>query len=241
MNTDIEYSEAESIKRRSKKMLLYIGIFSIVMLFAGLTSAYIVSQADKFWVKISLPMAFYVSTALILLSSFTLWFGLKKAKEGDQTTTKRMVLLTLILGLGFSYFQFKGWGELFDRGHTVHGENIYLIKGEYGTDYTFLYKGVPVEKVDGEFYESNDKLHEKPLGDAIMGSRDTASSYLIAITFLHFLHLAGGLIYLLVVLREANKGLYTPKNTLRLELCSTYWHFLDGLWIYLLLFLLFIH
>ncbi|MES2628098.1 MAG: hypothetical protein V4616_03930 [Bacteroidota bacterium] len=241
MDTAATYSEQELIHRRSKKMLLYIGIFSIVMLFAGLTSAYIVSQADKFWVKITLPSAFYVSTALIIASSVTLWMALKSARQSQTAAVKRYVLFTLILGLGFAWFQFRGWGELFDKGHTVHGENIFRLKGEYGKDYTFLYKGLPLDQVDGEFYSQEDKLHERPLKDAILGSRDIASSYLIAITFLHFLHLAGGLIYLLVVLRESAKGLYAGKNTLRLELCGTYWHFLDGLWIYLLLFLLFIH
>lgn len=241
MDVTLIYSEEELIKRRSKKMLLYIGIFSIVMLFAGLTSAYIVSQADKFWIKITLPSSYYISTALIILSSLTIFLALKNAKRSNKGATKAFVFLTLLLGIGFSYFQFQGWGQLFDRGHTIRGENIFTIKGEYGKDYTFLYKGLPLDQVDGEFYTKEDKLHERPLSDAIMGSRDIASSYLVAITFLHFLHLAGGLIYLLVVQREANKGLYVGKNTLRLELCSTYWHFLDGLWIYLLLFLLFIH
>ncbi len=235
------YTEQELIFRRSKKMLLYIGIFSIVMLFAGLTSAYIVSQADNFWVKITLPTAFYYSTALIMVSSLTIWMALKNAKVGNKSASTRYVVLTLILGLSFSYFQFQGWGDLFRRGHTVHGENIFMIKGEYGKDYTFMHKGQPMQSVDGEFYDANDKLHERPLKDAIMGSRDKASSYLLMITVVHFLHLIGGLIYLLVILRGSAKGLYLGKNTLRLELCGTYWHFLDGLWIYLLLFLLFIH
>ncbi len=241
METNLIYTEEEQIKRRSKKMLLYIGIFSIVMLFAGFTSAYVVAQADAFWVKIALPSAFYISTALILVSSATMWMALASAKKSDTKKTKQFVLLTLLLGIAFSYFQFQGWGQLFDRGHTVRGENMFMIKGEHGKDYTFFYKGQPMQKVDGEFYAANDQLHEKPLTDALMGSRDSASSYLIAITFLHFLHLAGGLLYLLLVQREAVKGLYIGKNTLRLELCSTYWHFLGGLWVYLLLFLLFIH
>jgi len=241
MENTLNFTEEELVKRRSKKMLLYIGIFSIVMLFAGFTSAYVVAQADSFWVSISLPSSFYISTALILLSSTTMWAAVKAAKQGNVKKTGQFVLFTLLLGIGFSYFQFKGWGQLFDRGHTTRGENIFMIKGEYGKDYSFYYKGEPMIKVDGAFYAASDKLHEKPLTDALMGSRDSASSYLIAITFLHFLHLAGGLIYLLIVQREAVKGKYVGKNLLRLELCSTYWHFLDGLWLYLLLFLLFIH
>ncbi|HEX4886851.1 MAG TPA: hypothetical protein VFV37_02295 [Luteibaculaceae bacterium] len=234
-------SEQEEIKRRSRKMLMYIGIFSIVMLFAGLTSAYVVTQSDKFWVKISLPNEFYVSTLFILLSSYTMWLCIYWARLSDTTKAYRFLLITLALGLLFSVFQFLGWGSLFDRGHTLHGENIFLIKGEYGKDYSFLYKGQPLVPFDGDFYEQTDKLHEKPLKDAILGSRDTASSYLVAITFLHFMHLAGGLLYILSLIKGIKRGKYNAHNTLSLELCGTYWHFLDGLWIYLLLFLLFIH
>lgn len=241
MDTTFTYTEAEQIQRRSKKMLTYIGIFSIVMLFAGLTSAYIVSMSDGYWLRIALPKAFYYSTAVIIASSCTLFLAVKYAKAANVGATKRFVLLTLLLGITFSYFQFKGWGELFRRGHTAHGENIFLVKGEYGKDYTFMYKGVELDAVDGEFYTKEDKLHEKPLKDAIMGSRDVASSYLVFITFLHFLHLAVGLIILLVVFFKAAKGLYSGKNSLGLELTGSYWHFLGGLWIYLLLFLLFIH
>lgn len=238
---EFEYTEQEQVQRRSKKMLTYIGIFSIVMLFAGLTSAYVVAQADNYWVKISLPAAFYISTVLILLSSFTIQMAVKHAKKTNVKGTKNFVLFTLVLGIAFSYFQFKGWGELFDRGHTIHGENNFLIKGEYGKDYTFMYKGEELQLVDGEFYAANDTLHEKPLKDDVMGHKDTASSYLVFITFLHFIHLFVGLIILLVVTVRAGKGLYSGKNSLGLELSGTYWHFLDGLWIYLLLFLLFIH
>ena len=53
--------------------MLMFGIFSIVMLFAGLTSAYIVSKgalsSEQKWDFISLPNVFTYSTIVILLSS----------------------------------------------------------------------------------------------------------------------------------------------------------------------------
>ena len=48
------------VKEKMKKNLVYVSIFSGVMLFAGLTSAYIVSMGDSFWIKFPLP------TSLIL-------------------------------------------------------------------------------------------------------------------------------------------------------------------------------
>lgn len=58
---------------RAKKMMLWFGIVGLSMMFAGLTSAYIVSKARKDWLTdFDLPQAFYISTAVIILSSLTM-------------------------------------------------------------------------------------------------------------------------------------------------------------------------
>ncbi|MGB0166834.1 MAG: cytochrome c oxidase subunit 3 [Luteibaculum sp.] len=239
MESTVEYnSESPEVKARSKRMLLYIGIFSIVMLFGGLTSAYIVSQADGFWVDIKMPIGFYISTALLLASSGTMWLAKKQVKGGQNPFG--MIALTLALGIAFSVFQFQSWKQLTETGNYFIG-NFTDLKGEHGDDYTFIYKGLALEEVDGEFYEQSDKLRENPLTDRVLGSRNTASSYIYVLSAVHLIHLLGGLIYLLVVMIQAKKGQFGPSNYLRVELCGTYWHFLDGLWVYLFLFLLFIH
>lgn len=69
---------------------------------------------------------------------------------------------------------------------------------------------------------------------------NTASSWIYVITFLHWLHVISGLIVLSVTLSRSVKGAYTKENHLGYEMASIYWHFLDGLWIYLYCFLLFI-
>lgn len=78
-------------KEKTKKGLVWVFVFSITMFFAGLTSAYIVSMGDGFWVKVKLPMAFWISTALILISSITLFLAVKAIKSGDM---KNVYLLT---------------------------------------------------------------------------------------------------------------------------------------------------
>ena len=57
--------------------LLLIAMYSIIMLFAGLTSAYIVSKGalGSNWDIITLPTMFYISTAVIIISSFFLEGG----------------------------------------------------------------------------------------------------------------------------------------------------------------------
>ena len=73
------------VRVKMKKNLVYVGIFSVVMLFAGFTSAYIVSMGDSFWLKYPLPTYFWISTAIILLSSILLEVAIRKAKNKNKS------------------------------------------------------------------------------------------------------------------------------------------------------------
>ncbi len=74
------------------------------------------------------------------------------------------------------------------------------------------------------------------------------SSYLYVISAMHFIHVIGGIPFLMYFIRDARKRLVEPASVLvylsdpdkkrRLTVLSIYWHFLDGLWIYLILFFL---
>lgn len=66
-----------------------------------------------------------------------------------------------------------------------------------------------------------------------------SSSFLYVITFAHLLHVVGGLIALLVTSIKAVQLKYTKEDYLGVELTSIYWHFLDVLWVYLFIFLLY--
>ena len=69
---------------------------------------------------------------------------------------------------------------------------------------------------------------------------DTSASFLYVITAAHLAHLLFGLVALVVSWTKSLKNKYTPGQTVGLELTAIFWHFLDGLWIYLFLFLLYI-
>ena len=127
-------------KDRAFKSMLIFGIFSIVMLFAGLTSAYIVSKgalsSEGKWDFIILPEEFQYSTIVIVLSSLFAIMAFKKLKKNDLVITNRLLIIALILGVIFSYFQFKGWSNLISEGHFFAGKDsnvaasfIYVLTG----------------------------------------------------------------------------------------------------------------
>ena len=145
-----------AVKLRMKKNLVYVSIFSIVMIFAGFTSAYIVSMGDTFWVKYPLPVAFWVSTALILLSSITYIMAVSFTHRQDFKKVKIMMILTFLLGIGFTVYQFKGYGQLFDKG-THFVSPILVTEGRYGDYFEVKHKDRGFVGVNANDYTLNGK------------------------------------------------------------------------------------
>ncbi len=194
MGVDLTQGTPQEKNARAKKMMLWFGIVSLIMAFAGWTSAYIVSSKRKDWLEtIELPQAFFISTAIILISSLTYILAKRAVRKNSQKMATRWLLATLALGIVFIVLQFYGFSQMLGSGYYFTGPT------------------------------SNIKM-----------------SYVFLIAFVHILHVVAGLISLLVVLFKQIKGKYTPNNTLGLELGATFWHFLDFLWVYLILFMFFV-
>ena len=113
--------ELKQAKRKSAKPMLWISMVSMTMMFAGLTSAYVVSRKRDDWVSFDLPNAFYISTLLIVLSSITFWLASYFIKKDKRPLTTLFLGTTLVLGLLFVFFQFKGFTQLFDAGFIFAG------------------------------------------------------------------------------------------------------------------------
>ena len=186
-----ELNERKELKQRAAKPLLWVSMVGIGMAFAGLTSAYIIRQADTDWLSFELPAPFYISTALIILSSITMFAATAAAKKDNQAGVVRYVSLTLILGIGFIISQFFAYSAMVDRGLHMVGTSV-------------------------------------------------SSSFHYVITGFHLAHVLSGIIVLIVTLVNAKKEKYSADNHLGLSLASSYWHFLDFLWIFLIVFLAFI-
>jgi cytochrome c oxidase subunit 3 len=191
---DLSQGTAVEKNRRAKKMMLWFGIVSLIMGFAGWTSAYIVSSKREDWISdLELPQAFFVSTAIIILSSITYLMAKKVVEKDNQKMGTIFLLGTLALGVAFIILQFKGFSQMLEHGYYFTGPT------------------------------SSIKM-----------------SYVFLIAAVHIVHVVAGLISLLVVLVQQLRGKYSPENMLGLELGATFWHFLDFLWVYLILFMYFV-
>jgi cytochrome c oxidase subunit 3 len=224
---------------QAKKMVVWLGVASIAMFFAAFTSAYIVLQADHFWVKTDLPQMFTFSAVLLVVSSLTIYLAKRSIIAGNVGGLKLWLVVTFILGLGFAGTQYLGWSELRSEGNFFLG-TLGNMQGEYGVDYTIMMKGEPVLYDQGNFYKPGDISYSEPINERIQDTFNASASFLYILSGLHIFHLAGGIIWLVVLMFQTFSGRITQQNVLPLELGSIYWHFLDILWVYLLLFLLLI-
>ena len=128
-----------NVKEKAQRNLLWLGIFSMIMIFAGLTSAYVVRRGSGDWFSINLPQVFWVSSATILLSSVTLSFALWSFGKDRLLAGTVFLGITFILGMLFGLFQWMGWRDLTFNGiYLVHakgqtslisGSFIYLLSG----------------------------------------------------------------------------------------------------------------
>ena len=176
---------------RAKKMMLWFGIVSLLMAFAGWTSAYIVSSKRQDWLSdIKMPPSFYISTVIIILSSVTYILAKKAIQKDAMKACTNWLVITLGLGVIFIGLQFNGFSEL-------------VAQGYYFTGPTSTIK----------------------------------MSYIFLIAAVHIVHVVAGMLSLLVVLYQQKKGKYGADEYLGLSLGATFWHFLDLLWVYLILFM----
>ena len=175
------------------KLLLWIAICSIVMMFAGWTSAMLVRKAQGNWLLFPMPIAFWFSTFVIISSSITMHLTLREFTKRNMVVFKRLLSTTVFLGVLFMVLQFVGYYQLYQSG-------IFLASNGEGISGSFIY----------------------------------------VISGVHILHMLGGVIALVIMYFVINFRRKTKiYSSTGLEILSTYWHFVDVLWIYLFLFFMF--
>jgi heme/copper-type cytochrome/quinol oxidase subunit 3 len=256
--TDVFEGHDPAVRERTKKMLMYFIVFAIVMLFAGFTSAYIVSNMGQFWIHVPATGAFWISNALLVASSATLWLSVRWMRAGDKTKTLIGLAATLLLGIGFTVSQAEGWKAMTDLGmgwsvsehesgmNAYRWNNIEAIMESgavYGEDYTVSRNGKPIiySPERNEFYASNDKLMVKPITRDVARTSNSGGGYLWALIAVHILHLLFGFIYLVVNGIRVALGTIHSGDVVRLQSLSIYWHFMGALWLYLFAFLFFLN
>ncbi len=193
MTSDIKIVDnaKKQLSMHPKKFGLWLFIVTVVMIFASLTSAYIVRQAEGNWFVFELPWQLWVTTGLIAVSSISMHWAYIAAKRDNLESIKIAISITVLLAVLFLVGQLYIWGLLVD-------ENVFLVGNPSG-------------------------------------------SFLYILSGLHGLHIVSGIIFLIIVLNSTFKYKTHSKNLAQIEMCTTYWHFLGGLWIYLFIFLLLNH
>ena len=172
------------------KFTLLVGIASILMMFAGLTSAYIVKSSQAGWEQVQTPAYFWYSTVAILLSSLTVQLAVRSFKQREMKQYRMLLGVTFLLGVLFIVLQFLGFSWMWEHGVRFKGAG--------------------------------------------------AGQFLYIIAGLHGLHVIGGIIALLITFMKAFFGRSKTYNSVPVEVLATYWHFVDGLWLYLLVFFIII-
>jgi cytochrome c oxidase subunit 3 len=168
------------------KFTMWVAIGSILMMFAGLTSAFIVKSNQVGWQEVVIPTVFWISTSVILLSSITVQMALRSFKHREMNQYRLLIGLTLVLGIVFVILQWMGFQQLWEQKITFKGSG--------------------------------------------------AGQFLYVIFGLHALHVIGGIIALIVMFIKAFWGETKLYSSVPIEVAATYWHFVDILWIYLLVF-----
>ena len=171
-----------------KLFAMWLFIVTVIMVFAGLTSAYVVRQGEGNWLQFELPNLLWITSGIILISSGTMHWAYLAAKKDNLKQVKLAMTVTTLLGIAFVIGQVYAWGDMV-------ANNVYLVGNPSG-------------------------------------------SFVYILTGLHGLHLFGGMVFLLIVLGATYKYKVHSKNMNQITMCATYWHFLDGLWLYLFIFLL---
>jgi cytochrome c oxidase subunit 3 len=128
----------ESVSTQRKKIhphkfTLWVAIASIIMMFAGLTSAYIVKGSLPGWVDVEMPKLFYYSTAVMLISSVVMQMAVKSFRERNMRQYRRTITLTVVLGAAFIALQILAFRQLYDSGVKMEGSSagqfLYIIFG----------------------------------------------------------------------------------------------------------------
>ncbi|WP_420151321.1 cytochrome c oxidase subunit 3 [Spirosoma sp.] len=181
----------ETLSMNPRKFILWLFIVSIIMLFAAMTSAYLVRRAEGNWIEFDIPSVFTYSSIVLVISSLTMHWAYLAAKKDNFGNLKLAITITFVLGAAFLYMQFQGWVDLVN-------ENVFFVGNPSG-------------------------------------------SFMYVFTGLHGFHLISGLLILIFALVAAFRLRIHAKNLNQIEIAATYWHFLDILWLYLFIFLVYFH
>jgi cytochrome c oxidase subunit III len=118
------------------KLAVWVAIAGIVMFFAAISSAMVVSSVREDWKHVRLPSIFWLSTAILLTSSLTFEAAKRAVRRQGAKAVRRWILVTALLGIGFLAAQLTGWSQLLAQGVALKGQPsgafFYLLTAAHG-------------------------------------------------------------------------------------------------------------
>ncbi|MCK8492123.1 cytochrome c oxidase subunit 3 [Spirosoma sp. RP8] len=124
----------ETLSMNPKKFILWLFIVSIIMLFAAMTSAYLVRRAEGNWLEYDIPTVFSYSSIVLVASSLTMHWAYLAAKKDNFGGLKIAITITFALGMAFLYMQFQGWVDLVKQ-------NVFFVGNPAGS-FMYVFTGL---------------------------------------------------------------------------------------------------
>ncbi|WP_074409673.1 MULTISPECIES: cytochrome c oxidase subunit 3 [Aquimarina] len=125
---DLTQGTTQEKVNRSKKTMMWFAMISMAMVFAGLTSAYVVSKSRKDWeIDLVFPNAFIYSILIIVASSVTFYFVKIAIEKNNRGQATLLLLSTLALGIIFILLQFEGFNDIIRQGYHFTGPTSNIV------------------------------------------------------------------------------------------------------------------
>jgi cytochrome c oxidase subunit III len=179
-------NEGRGADRRASFTGLFVLLATSTMVFAALTSAFVVRRGlSDDWASMPKPTLLWVNTVVLLASSVVLDFSRRALKKGDRGRFNLWWSAGTALGILFLIGQAMVWRQLKDAGVFI--------------------------------------------------STNPSSSFFYVLTASHAFHLLGGVTALVYVDVQALRLRLGPAKRTAIDVSAIFWHFLDGIWLYLML------
>jgi cytochrome c oxidase subunit III len=129
-------SEGSSFPVSRAQLATWLVMTGVTMLFAGLSSAYVVLRGSPAWQTIELPPLLWVNTLVLIASSVTLEIARFSVKRDRQRDVSLWLGFSAVLGIAFLTGQLVVWRELVHAGvylpSTLHSSFFYVLTSVHG-------------------------------------------------------------------------------------------------------------
>jgi len=132
--------EKDRLNLAPKKFVMWLFVFASFMIFAAFTSGFIVYVGGKggHGINVILPDVFKYSTAVIIISSLTLFLASRAAKRLEFGKQRLFLWITFALGIAFCAIQFDGWYILTSK------MGIYFVNPNAARSFIYILTGVHI-------------------------------------------------------------------------------------------------